>query len=150
MEHRRDRSAGVIVFHGEGSELRLLLLRSRLTKRPIWEFPKGGIDDGETEFVAAMRELYEETGLGDGDIQLLDDFREVEQYRFTVDENGRRTVVSKEVVYFLARAEHRDVRISRTEASGFAWMDTEEAMRRVRYRARRRILGRALETIDRL
>ncbi|MEK9649990.1 MAG: RNA pyrophosphohydrolase [Gammaproteobacteria bacterium] len=36
-----------------------------------WQFPQGGIDKGETEEQAAMRELYEEVGIQKSDIHIL-------------------------------------------------------------------------------
>lgn len=35
------------------------------TPEPAWQMPQGGIDEGETPYEAALRELAEETGIGD-------------------------------------------------------------------------------------
>src|SRR4051812_42639394 len=72
MRYRRDVSAGIIVFHRSPEGCRFLLLLSRLTKRPLWEFPKGGVDEGETVLQAALRELQEETGLEPGDVSMCE------------------------------------------------------------------------------
>jgi 8-oxo-dGTP pyrophosphatase MutT (NUDIX family) len=136
----RHSSAGVIVFVRSDDGCRFLLLRSRLTRRPIWEFPKGGIDAGENAHRAALRELREETGYAETDIRLLDGFRRSEAYYFTSTRDGERILVRKNVVYFLAEAAHTEVRISSHEASDFAWLPLDEAARRIRYAARRQIL----------
>ena len=39
---------------------------------PAWQMPQGGIDEGEKPKTAALRELREETGIGAGDVALLD------------------------------------------------------------------------------
>lgn len=36
-----------------------------------WQMPQGGVDPGEAEDVAAMRELQEETGLHPSDVRML-------------------------------------------------------------------------------
>jgi len=54
---RRD-IVGVIVFEGEK-----FLLLHRVLNWKGWEYPKGGIEDGEEKEVAVGRELFEETGL---------------------------------------------------------------------------------------
>lgn len=54
-------SAGVVCVAGKRA---LLLRRSESVDKPgLWAFPGGGIDEGETAEVAAMRELFEEAGL---------------------------------------------------------------------------------------
>jgi bis(5'-nucleosidyl)-tetraphosphatase len=137
----RHSSAGVIVFRRGDDGCRFLLLRSKLTRRPIWEFPKGGIDPGESARAAALRELGEETGFDTADVRLIEGFERAEDYHFTSRrKGGERTLVRKRVVYFLAEAMHGDVRISASEASDFAWLPLAEAARRLRYPTRRRML----------
>ena len=143
MRYRRDKSAGVIVFHRDPDGCRFLLLLSRLTKRPLWEFPKGGVDEGETVAEAAMRELREETGLAADQIRLISDFEHREEYRFTSGTGEGRTLVRKEVTYFLAEAMSTDVQLSAHEASQFAWLPLAEALRKLKYKARREMLQQA-------
>lgn len=146
MRQQHDISAGVIVFFQENEACRFLLLLSRQTKRPLWEFPKGGVEPGETLLQAALRELQEETGLGPQEVRLVPGFEFLERYRFVIGRGRDRTLVQKRVTYFLAEAVHRTVRVSETETREHAWLDLEEALRRVRYRDRRRMLESAAHT----
>jgi bis(5'-nucleosidyl)-tetraphosphatase len=147
MRNQRDRSAGVIVFHRAPDGCRFLLLLSRLTKRPLWEFPKGGVDEGESLLEAALRELEEETGLRQDEVRLVDGFERGESYRFTVGVGTGRALVHKRVTYFLAEALHQEVRISSAEASRHEWLSLPDAMRRVRYPERRRLLEDAARAV---
>ncbi len=56
-----ERSAGVIPFRRHGDGVEFLLFHSRMVRNPdaAWEFPKGGIEDGESEQEAALREIME-------------------------------------------------------------------------------------------
>ena len=54
------RCAGIILFNDEGK----VLLGARAYKRGLqWQFPQGGIEEGEEPEQAAMRELKEETSV---------------------------------------------------------------------------------------
>lgn len=66
MTALHERSAGVIPFRMEGGQVTLyLVLHSATVRNPRarWEFPKGGIEAGETPRQAAAREFQEETSL---------------------------------------------------------------------------------------
>lgn len=143
MRYRRDVSAGVIVFHKDTDGCRFLLLLSKLTKRPLWEFPKGGVDEGETLIQAALRELEEETGLSREQVRIIEGFEHKEDYRFTSGMEEDRVFVRKAVTYFLAEASHTDIRLSAHEASEFTWLPLGEARAKLRYAARRRMLDAA-------
>lgn len=52
-------NVGVVVFNSRGK----VLVGERLHYPGIFQFPQGGIDNGEEPDEAAIRELYEETGL---------------------------------------------------------------------------------------
>jgi 8-oxo-dGTP pyrophosphatase MutT (NUDIX family) len=143
LRYRHDISAGVIVFHRGDNGCRFLLVLSRLTKRPLWEFPKGGVDAGESLQQAAMRELLEETGLSEHDVALVPGFERREEYRFTTGDNNRKMLIRKEVTYYLAEARRTDVRIAEAEASEYAWLALKDALRKLRYPGRRALLEEA-------
>ena len=82
MRRESHHSAGIVLFR-DTSERSFLLLRSALTRRPVWEFPKGAIEAGETVQQAAERELQEEAGLAKDAYEVLDGFVDVERYFFT-------------------------------------------------------------------
>jgi bis(5'-nucleosidyl)-tetraphosphatase len=66
MSTFHERSAGVIPFcRGDDQVLRYLVLHSATVRNPRakWEFPKGGVEAGESPREAAAREFEEETGL---------------------------------------------------------------------------------------
>lgn len=55
---------GAVIFNRDG----LVFSGHRVQKdlppdAPRWQWPQGGIDDGETPIAAAHREIYEETGI---------------------------------------------------------------------------------------
>jgi 8-oxo-dGTP pyrophosphatase MutT (NUDIX family) len=136
---RFERSAGVIVFRiQDGKPLYLLL------KHPsYWGFPKGHLEDGETEEDTALRELSEETGLTD--VELIPDFREVIEYWFKKGGDS----IHKKVVFFLARTENPSLKLS-SEHEDAGWFDFEEASRRARYRNQRGVLEKAHERVMRM
>lgn len=54
-------NVGVVLFHGDG---RVWMGRRAGTPEPYnWQFPQGGVDEGEELEAAAFRELQEETGV---------------------------------------------------------------------------------------
>lgn len=49
-----------------------ILVCERLGVRDAWQFPQGGIDEGETPEQALVRELWEEIGIGSGDFKIVE------------------------------------------------------------------------------
>jgi bis(5'-nucleosidyl)-tetraphosphatase len=141
-------AAGIVLFRDDPAGRRYLLLRSALTRRPIWEFPKGGVERGETEREAAVRELHEETGIPPEVIDVLAGFLEEERYVFTQGIGEQRRLIVKRVAYFLARTQARDVTLSR-EAQEYRWVGFDEAMRLLRFPGKRDVLVRAEALLSR-
>ncbi len=52
-------NVGVVVFNAEG----LTLVGERMDTPGAWQYPQGGVDEGEDFEAAAVRELFEETGI---------------------------------------------------------------------------------------
>jgi bis(5'-nucleosidyl)-tetraphosphatase len=91
-------SAGVIPYRRDGDRgLSYLVLHSATVRNPRakWEFPKGGMEPGETALQTAGREFQEETGL------LRWTFREgfEKNLSYTYIRRGRKVV--KTVTYFI-------------------------------------------------
>ena len=86
-----EKSCGAVIFRKNKNDVKLLLVKNHNGRH--WSFPKGHIEENETEEETAIREIKEETNL---DVKIMDNFREVSSYC----PFGK---IRKEVVFFLAR-----------------------------------------------
>lgn len=135
----KEKSAGAVVFRMTGDTPQFLLLHyptSKRTKREYWDFPKGHLEQGETEETAARREIQEETGLKDVSFAL--GFRERIQYFFRVKER----TIFKTVIFFLAKTQEKKVKIS-FEHEGFVWLPFEPALAKLKFKNAKQILTKA-------
>jgi 8-oxo-dGTP pyrophosphatase MutT (NUDIX family) len=132
-----------VFHHDDAGRCLFLLVLSRLTKRPLWEFPKGGVDGDETLLQTALRELQEETGIPQEDLRVVPGFEWSESYRFTSGREAERTLIHKQVTYFLAESRNTKVTLSESEISEFAWLELEIASKRIKYPERRKMLREA-------
>lgn len=116
MKTPRLKSCGVLVFREQPRRSFLLMKHA-----DRWDLPKGHVDPGETEIQCALRELREETGIRESDLELDAEFRFETSYKVWPKRNrGRET--DKTLVIFLARLKH-DVKIKPTEHLSFQWFD---------------------------
>ena len=110
-------------------------------KGDYWDFPRGKIENGESEEEAAKREIEEETGLIN--IKLVEGFRETTHWFYRWQ--GRN--VYKEAVYFLAEAGTIEIKIS-GEHLEFLWADFEKALQTLTYNNTKKILQAAHEFLQ--
>ena len=132
-----DKSCGVVLFN---SDKVLLLRHSSISSRGggHWDFPKGHIDNGETEIQTALRELEEETGIAHANV--IDGFRDTITYIFS----GGREQIEKEVAFFIATTKESRVTLSH-EHIDYSWLDFDSAFSRLTYANARQVLRNAIE-----
>ena len=129
LEH----SAGAVVFTREAGEPRFVIVES--LSSGVHGFPKGRMEEGETDLETALREVREETGL---EPRILPSFRTVELYPLRERPN---TV--KQVIYYLAEYENQTPRPRPGEIRSVALMTCAEAMRTFEFENTRRVMTEA-------
>ncbi len=132
------RAAGFVIYRRTTRGPAFLLLRA--ASHGTWGFPKGLIEPGESEAEAALRELFEETGLEPR--ARVPGFRYAVRYDVDAPE-GRR---DKTAVHFLAEVDAETPRLS-GEHDAYAWLAPPQALERLPFENLRRVLAHALETL---
>lgn len=127
-------SCGAVVFTMTEDGLRYLLVQE---KEGFWVFPKGHMEEGETEKDTADREIREETGLS---VRFIEGFRAVDEHNLAREGHPERV---KRTVYFLAAYENQAFRPQEKEISRIALMDYAEAMAAFRFDSFKEILAKA-------
>lgn len=111
-------SAGAVVIHGWGDQRRYLLMRCF----QYCDFPKGMVEQGESPFLAAQREIAEEATLTDLSFPWGEEFTETAPYG-----DG------KVARYYLAVSASQNVvlgysaELGQPEHDEFRWLAFEEA-----------------------
>ena len=134
---RKEKSCGALVYRIKNGELEVLLLKHRFGGH--WSFPKGHVEEGETEVETALREVHEETGLT---IQLEDGFRQSVEYY-------PRPNIRKQVVYFLGYADDDRTRRQEEEISEIRWVPLKSAHREVTFRNDKNLINHAKKFLRR-
>ena len=133
-----EKSAGAVVFNEDSGITNFLLLNYPAGH---WDFPKGNIEKGEGSVETVRREISEETGITN--IEIIPSFSKSVKYYY------RRStgLVRKKVIYLLVRAKTVDVTLSH-EHINYAWLELENAIKRVTYRNSKNILREAAKYLD--
>jgi 8-oxo-dGTP pyrophosphatase MutT (NUDIX family) len=113
-----EKSCGALVFRYDEEDGKTYVLMIRHKAGGSRSFPKGHMERGETEYMTAVREVYEETAV---QIRMDSaDFRETVHY-FPLPG------VSKEVVYFLAKTTQKEIKPRVGEIAEVEWVPVELA-----------------------
>ncbi len=126
-------NVGIVLVARDG---RVWLGRRAGTPPPQnWQFPQGGIDAGETELDAALRELKEETGVSS--VRLLGRTRDWLGYEFPPDHQGAKAGKGwkgqKQVWFAMGfTGEDTEVDVSghdgQVEFDAWRWAELDEAL----------------------
>lgn len=128
-----ERSAGVIIFTREDGISKYLLLQYG---EGHWDFPKGHVEQGETDKGAAVRETREETGITD--LHFVEGFQETLSYFYRKE--GK--TFHKDVIFFLAETPQSEVKLSH-EHVGFAWLGITDAITKATFKNAKQLLEKA-------
>lgn len=112
-----EKSCGALVLRRDEQDGKLYILMIRHKAGGHRSFPKGHMERGETEYMTAVREVYEETAV---QIRIDIDFRETVRYHPLPG-------ISKEVVYFLTETKQKDIRPRQGEIAQVEWVPVEQA-----------------------
>lgn len=126
-----EKSCGAIVYRKHHGNIELLLIKN--INGGHWSFPKGHVEDSETEQETAIREIQEETGIA---VELDDSFRESITYSPKKD-------VMKDVIYFLAKATTYEYTAQIEEISRIKWVEINSAPTLLNYDNDRQIVHKA-------
>ena len=133
---RFEKSCGAVIFAKDGDRTLYLIERMRGGHVSLC---KGHVEAGETERETARREIMEETALS---VRFVDGFRETISYSPYED-------CEKEVVFFLAQAEHTRAAAQESEVAQILWLPLEDALSALTYEDDRRVLLCAARRLER-
>jgi len=129
---REQKSAGIVLFRNASSKNEFLLLNY---PQGHWDFVKGKVEPGETQYETASRETKEETGISD--IEFIDGFEESVEYNFKFKNED----IHKTVVFFLAKTNEKKITLSH-EHSDFVWLEYDDALKKTTFRNAKNVLSK--------
>jgi len=128
-------SAGIILIN-DNKDFLLLNYPSK-----HWDFVKGKMEEGETEYETALRETNEETGIND--VKFVDGFREEIEYYFRAENQD----IHKKVIFFLGKTKTTDVVLSH-EHLDYIWLSFDNALDKITYENAKNLLKKSKEFLD--
>ena len=141
-----EKSVGAVIFRrakfGSRDAVLYLILHYHQND-DYWEFPRGGMEAGESEMQTALREIREETGLKQADLRFVPGFRAAIHYWYVLKGTRR----SKDAVYFLAETKNDSVMLS-PEHLGFTWAEYDDAMKLFKFDNARNVLKQARDFLS--
>jgi 8-oxo-dGTP pyrophosphatase MutT (NUDIX family) len=126
-------SCGAVIYRKAQGRVLFLLLKH--TNGNHWSLAKGHTEPGETEVQTALREIDEETGIR---VKLKPGFREAIRY-------SPATGVEKTVVFFLAKAQGKRLKLQKSEILNGVWLELDDALRLITHKDTAEVLRRALK-----
>ena len=117
----KEKSCGAIVYKNENNELKFLLVHQ---SNGHYSFPKGHVEENETETETALREIKEETNL---DVEIDSNFRH--QITYLVESKN----IMKDAVYFVAIPKTNDLIPQEGEILNCEWYNYEEVLEKLEF-----------------
>lgn len=135
-----EKSCGALVLRRDEQDGKLYILMIRHKAGGHRSFPKGHMERGETEYMTAVREVYEETAV---QIRIDIDFRETVRYHPLPG-------ISKEVVYFLTETKQKDIHPRQGEIAQVEWVPVDQAEESLTHENDRTVFRAAMKKLKEL
>lgn len=103
-----------------------------------WDFPKGHVEEGETEIETAIREVKEETNI---DIKIEKENKYISEY--SPKEN-----VMKTVIYFIGEKVGGEDKPQIEEVSDVEWLDVNKAVERITHQRSKEIMMQVIKDMN--
>lgn len=136
VDMKTEKSCGALIFKRENDELFVLVIKHK--KQGHYSFPKGHVENSETEEETAKREIFEETGL---EVSLDTSFRYIVTYS---PSKG----ITKDVIYFTASPTGGELKPQPEEVSEIKWIAVENAFDTVTFENDRKLLSAAVQYMN--
>ena len=133
--HKIETSSGGLVLKDIPSKILMIQVRN-LQGRIVWTFPKGHLEKGETEALAALREVREETGW---DCKIIPPkARPFARVKYFFKRDG--TLVRKRVAWFLMAPSRKSGASDPREILRTRWASLRSAANLIRYPSDKKLL----------
>lgn len=136
-EMKKEKSCGAVIYKiDENKRISFLIVKQNTGN---YGFPKGHVEEGETETETAIREIKEETNI---DVIVDTNFRMMSTY-------SPAKGVIKDVIFFIATPTTEEIHAQPEEIELAIWCDYYTARRTVNFRQNKIILRNAFNYIRR-
>ena len=132
MKLKKEKSCGCIIIKNK----KVLLVYEK--NRNFWGFPKGHMEDGETEIETALREVKEEVGL---DVEIDKDRRYTLNYVI-------RDEIDKTTVLYIAKAKNEEIIMQENEIENIRWCSFEEALNTLTFNNWKEMFKKVMEDLN--
>lgn len=131
---KKEKSCGCIVFN---DEMKVLLIKMNAGH---WSFPKGHVEENESEVKTALRETYEETGIK---CKIIEGFREVTTY-------SPKTGIMKDVIFYVGKAENHKIVVQENELNEALFIEINKAKELITFNSDLKIFEKSIKFIRNL
>ena len=114
---KKEKSCGAIIINNKDE---ILLIKHNVGH---WAFPKGHIENNETDELCALREIKEETNL---DVNIITNIKEKTTY-------SPKEGILKDVIYFVALPINNDIKLQQEEVNDYLWLPLKDALNKLTY-----------------
>lgn len=131
-----EKACGAVVFTQIDDEIKYVIIQQI---EGFHGFPKGHVEEAETEEQTALREINEEIGVK---VKLIDGFKKIVEYPLP-----KKVDTMKQVVYFVAEYQEQELKMQEEELLSIKLLSYADAMNILEYENSKEILKEANDFI---